>query len=85
MAIPKLAERMAPLIKILDEAYAKSGKRTKRSIRNMLLNSLSWGAPHETSFRDLQDNLNSAVTLAYPDPKMVICFFTDASESFGRV
>ena len=82
MAIPKLAERMAPLVKVLDEAYAKSGKRTKRSIRNMSLNSLSWGPTHETSFRDLQDSLKSAVTLAYPDPEKVICVFTDASEKF---
>lgn len=41
MAIPNLAQRKALLFKTLDEAYAKSGKRTKRSIRNMTLSSLS--------------------------------------------
>ena len=82
MTTPKRAERMAPLLKVLDEAYAKSGKGTKCSIRNMSLNSLSGGPTHETSFRDLQDSLKSTDTLAYPDAERVICVFTDASEKF---
>ena len=81
-AIPNLAQRIAPLVKILYEAYAKSGKRTMRSIRNMSLSSLSWGHVQDVSFLDLQDSLKSSIKLSYPDLEKTICVFTDASVRF---
>lgn len=41
-AIPHFAERVAPLYKLLEAAYTKSRKRTKRSIASITLSSLGW-------------------------------------------
>ena len=82
LSIPDFARRIAPLTGILEEAYKKSGKRTKKSIRKTALSSLSWGPQHEETFFNLQYSLKTAVTLSYPDPEKSICIFTDASERF---
>ena len=55
LAIPNFAERIAPLSEVLEKAYAKSGRRTKRSIRSMELRNLSWGKMHEKKIFELQD------------------------------
>ena len=82
LAIPNFAARVAPLTEVLEEAHKLSGKRTRKSIQNIALSSLSWGAVHEKAFRNLQDTLRSAVELSYPEPEKEICIFTDASERF---
>jgi len=82
LAIPNFAQRIGPLVDVLEEAYARSGKRTKKSIKKVALHTLSWGTAQEEAFRDIQDSIRSAVTLSYPDPEKVICVFTDASERY---
>lgn len=82
LAIPNFTQRIGPLNDVLEEAFAKSGKRTKKSIRKVALNSVSWGPRHEKIFLDLQDSLQTAVTLSYPDPNKAICIFTDASDRY---
>ena len=82
MSIRNFAQRIGSLNDVLEEAYAKSGKRTKKSINKIALSMLSWGPTHEATFRKLQDSLRSAVTLAYPDPDKMICIFTDASDRY---
>ena len=82
VVIPNFVQRVAPLVELLEAAYKKSGRRTKRSIKSIKLSSLSWGAVHSNAFRSLQDSLRKAVEIAHPDPKKVICIFTDASKYF---
>lgn len=76
--IPDFSRRVEPLNNILEEAFDKSGKRTKRSIKKIALSTLSWGTTHLTAFLDLQDTLRNAVKLSYPKPGMEICVYTDA-------
>lgn len=82
VCIPDFARRIAPLVELLDKAYKKSGRRTKKSIKNIKLRELSWGATHTKSFESLQESLRDAVRMSYVDPKKVICVFTDASDKF---
>lgn len=71
--IPDFVGRIIPLTEILDSAYARSGRRTNRSIRAISLQSLSWGPTHERVFLDLQESLRNSVQLAHPDPKKSVC------------
>ena len=82
IAIPDFSRRVAPLTSILEKSYSISGKRTKRSIRNIKLSRLSWGPTHSTAFNSLQESLNSAVKLSYLDPQKEVCIYTDASERY---
>lgn len=81
-AIPAFAQTTAPLTAVLEEAFAKSKRRTERSIKNIILESLSWSAEHEAAFRQLQENLCESVKLTYPKSGRTICIFTDASLRF---
>lgn len=82
ISIPNFAERVAPLNQILEEAYSRSGRRTKRSIQGIKLATLSWGATHVANFNDLKDSLVNAVTLSYPDSQRTVCVYSDASDRF---
>lgn len=79
-AIPSFSERVAPSVNIMEAAFKKSGKRTKRSIKKYNLRDLSWGTPHINAFKSVQESLREAVKLAYVDPDKVTCVFTDASD-----
>ena len=81
-AIPAFAARVAPLNRVLEEAYVRSGRRTKRPMKDILLRTLSWGAIQEDAFKDLQDTLRNAVSLAYPKPDMITCVYADASDQY---
>lgn len=72
IAIPDFNRRLAPLSSVLEEAYSKSGRRTKRSIKNIALRHLSWGTTHAKVFHELQETLRNAVELSYPKPDMEI-------------
>jgi len=82
IAIPDFAKRIGPLNDVHEEAFTKSGKRTKRSIQKIALSTLSWGPVHENTFLKLQDSLRTAVKLTYPDPQKATCIFTDASDKY---
>ena len=82
VAIPDFASRCAPLTKLLEAAYTKTGKRNKRSIRNVALSSLPWGPTEEQCFYQLQDTLRNAVKLSYPLPDKEVCMYTDASDRY---
>ena len=73
---------VAPLNQVLDEAYVPLGRRSKRFMKGILLRTLSWGAMQEKAFKDLQDTLRNAVSLAYPKPDMITCVYTDASDQY---
>lgn len=80
--IPRFAERAAPLYEIFEAAYKKNGKRTKRAIARMSLQSLGWGKKHSEAFSGLQEQLQDVVKSAYRDPSMHICVHSDASDEF---
>eukprot|EP00171_Calliarthron_tuberculosum_P002686 IDg2686t1 len=82
IAIPEFSKRVAPLVTVLEEAYEKVGKRTKRAIKNIALRSLSWGPDEERAFANLQDSLRNAVKMSYCAQDKVPCVFTDASNRF---
>lgn len=80
-SIPDFANRIKPLREVLEAAYKRSGKRTRKSINKIALSSLSWGRTHVESYTSLQDSLREAVKLAHPDPSLETCIYTDASET----
>ena len=80
--IPDHSRRIAPLRNILEKAFQKSGKRTKRSIKRIPLKSLGWGDEHEFAFRGLQKTLTDQIKLAHRDSNLALCIYTDASDRF---
>lgn len=73
---------MTPLRELVQKAYAKSKKRTTKSIKSIRLASLGWNAEHEKAFHSLQEALKETITLTYPDLNKIICVHTDASDRF---
>lgn len=82
IVIPDFNRRVEPLNEVLEAAYLKAGRRTKRAIKGMCLRNLSWGAIHETVFQSLQNSLRKAVKLSYPKDGKELCVYTDASDKF---
>eukprot|EP00171_Calliarthron_tuberculosum_P023749 IDg23749t1 len=82
IAIPDFVKRVAPLNDVLEEAYKISKKRTKKSIKNVMLKNLSWSEEHEQMFYSIQNSLRNAVMLAHQKPGYVTCIYTDASDRF---
>ncbi|CAN8072128.1 unnamed protein product [Agarophyton chilense] len=78
-AIFSFEKRSAPLNAVLEEAYKKAGRRKKRAIKGIALQSLSWGQAETEAFSNVQDSLRNAVYLAYPQKGNAICVFTNAS------
>lgn len=81
-AIPRYAERAAPLLNMLELAYKKTGKRTKKSITKISLQALGWGHEETKAFRGLQEQLQNVVKTSHRDPSMHICVHSDASDAF---
>jgi len=65
--IPDFANRIAPFKEVLEEAYKKSGSRTKKSIQSIRLDNLSWGLADQNLFRELQEQMAQMVILAHRD------------------
>ena len=82
MGIPNFSERIAPLSKVLEEAYKRSGRRKNRSIKGIQLSTLSWGPAQEAVFKGLQDTLLNSVKMAYRDSDKTLCLFTNASSKY---
>lgn len=82
LSIPDFTRRIVPLNDMLEAAFKKAGKRTKKSICKILLQRLSWGPTHDESFHNLQESLINAAKLSYTKGKKTICVFTDASNRF---
>lgn len=80
--LPCFAERIDILDVVLNRAYAKSGKRTTKSIKGIALHTLSWGDANDEAFADLKDMLSKTVRLSYPSMHLPTCVFTDASERY---
>ena len=81
-SIPDFASRVTPLRSILEEAHAKSGSRTKRSVQEIPFGSLSWNKGHEQLFREFREEIHSMTTLSHRKREMVLCVYTDASDAY---
>ena len=79
-SLPNYAAMIAPLHTLLEQVYAKVGKRTKAAIRKQTINS-SWGREHDEAFNIIKTQLAATVKLAHVKENYHICLFTDASES----
>lgn len=80
--IPQFSQRVAPLSVLLETAYERSGKRTKKSVAKFSLAELGWNAEHAQAFNGLQQQLVHQVHTAHRNPALSLCVFTDASDDF---
>ena len=80
--IPNFTSLIMPLQELLEKAYASSGKRTKRKVSRVCLQTLGWNDYHAQAFQACKDALAKRVTLAHRDIEKRLCVFTDASEFF---
>lgn len=80
--IPDFAKRVAPLRALLEVAYRKSGKRTKKSIAKLPVTSLGWRGEHAHAFHDIQGQLREQLQLAHRDYKKTLCIYSDASDRY---
>jgi len=81
--IPEFTKLTAVLADILEEVYARAGKRTRQSVSKVKvsLKDTSWSCTHVEAFEKIKLALEQSVTLAHPDPEKLLCLFTDASET----
>lgn len=76
------AGRVAPLHGLLELAFKRTGKRTKRSIKSTPLFTICWNIAQKTCFRDLQSTLSAQLHLDHQSKSLQLCIFTDASDRF---
>lgn len=81
-SIPQFSERSAILNDVLEKAYKRTGRRTKRSVPNISLDTLSWGKDHLEALKSLQDTIRDSVQLSFPKKDKRICIYTYASDKF---
>lgn len=78
-AIPRFAELIEPLQKLLEEHYKLHKSRKKSRVYNRPLS--SWGDQEDTTFQCLIQAIATQVKLAIPNPAKRLCLFTDASST----
>jgi transposase InsO family protein len=79
--IPNFTALVAPLHDILEIVYDRAGKRTKRAVARITLDSVGWGPSEKQAFDDCRGALAHQVTLAHRDDAKRLCIFTDASDT----
>lgn len=80
--ISEFSERVDILNSVLEKAYYTSKRRTKKSIKNIQLQTLSWGDEYSEAFRSIQESIRNCFMLSHLNPKYSLCVFKDASEEF---
>lgn len=81
-SIPQFQRLIQPLHDFLELVYVKvGGKRTKRAVSSVNLNSLGWTDAHSSAFNDCKNAILNRTTLAHRDSTKRLCLYTDASES----
>ena len=78
--IPQFTTVTAPLAQLLEKVYKHAGKRTKRAVAKVLLESVACSDVHLRAFDSTKSALANAVRLSHPHPDQILCLFTDASE-----
>lgn len=80
--IPDHVRLTTQLQTLLEEAYTKTGKCTKRNTQSITFSSLGWCETHKTACNDIQKILDKQIFLAHRDPELQICVFTGTSDLF---
>ena len=78
--IPNFTELVAPLHEFMERVYDHVGKRTKRAVTRVRLDTLGWGKTELDAFESCKHALAHQVTLAHRDPSQRLCVYTDASD-----
>lgn len=63
--IPDYSRTIAALHKLMEEFYAKAGRRTKKAVRKISLAGL-WGAEHTSAFEQIKCHLFNVLKLCHP-------------------
>ena len=79
-AIPRFAQRIEPLQQLVTVAMQHATSAKQAAAKRVLLADVGWSDEHQRAFNDIQNAITNHVTLAYPDPSMRMCVFTDASD-----
>ena len=82
MTLPNYAQTVTPIHKYMERVYEKAKGRSKKKVKQVKLKELGWGEEEEKSWEAVKGMLMKSITLAHPDPKQIICVFTDASEDY---
>lgn len=78
-SIPNYSLIVQPLHDLLEDAYKKAGKRTKKGVEKIRI-SESWGTAHTEAFNKVIAQLAAATKLSLPKKGYRTCLFTDASD-----
>lgn len=71
-SLPAYAQAIAPLHDLLENAYAKAGKRTKAAVRKLSIGA-SWGTEHDVAFGNIKQQLSAAIKLAHVKENSFLC------------
>lgn len=82
-SILQFSERSAILNDVLEQACKRTERRTKRSVQESILGTLSRETGHFEAFKSLQDTVREAIRLSFPEENKKICIYTDTSDKFG--
>jgi hypothetical protein len=81
-SIPGYNMLVAPLAKVMEEAYQLAGGRTKSKVAKLQLSAIGWGVQEIEVLSQCKDALEHAVQLAHVDFEKELCVFTDASDGY---
>ena len=80
-AIPKFSKVISELQEMMENAYQKAGKRTKRAVAKISLAAMKWEERHTESFERCKKALANQCTLTYRDNSKRLCLYTDSSDT----
>ena len=78
-AIPSYSSLAAPLQELLKTALQQAVNPRQKAAAKVSLMDLGWNHTHDSAFDTINAAIAASVALAYPDPRLVTCVFTDAS------
>ena len=79
-SLPRMAEVVEPLLVFLEQLMAGASRRTKRVVRNRVIQEDAWMAERVRAWRAAQDLVTQAVPLYHPRSGCIMLMFTDASD-----
>ena len=79
-SLPRMAEVVQPLRVFLEQLMAGASRRTKRVVRNRVIQEDAWTAECVRAWRAAQDLVVQAVPLYHSRPGCVVLMLPDASD-----
>eukprot|EP00178_Gracilaria_changii_P000257 TRINITY_DN1027_c0_g1_i1.p2 TRINITY_DN1027_c0_g1~~TRINITY_DN1027_c0_g1_i1.p2 ORF type:complete len:1106 (+),score=114.18 TRINITY_DN1027_c0_g1_i1:5972-9289(+) len=79
--IPNFANLISTLHDFMERIYESAGKRTKRAVAAVQLETLGWSETELNAFHNCKEALSRLVTLAHCDDRLRLCIYTDASDT----